>query len=183
MSSCKCLISLPGVESIKATSILKRLIKSYGSESAKGTSYMDFERIHPTPAAIQQQRDTGQFDHLARRWRRNSEVGWGTNARGLGPELRRAGGSEPSLFLHLPELRRGPEPSLFLDCKWSPCVGIVRVLSQTYSEEPWLIEWFEELTLGPPGSGFFGYALYRGGNRVVKVKADHQTPLAAARQL
>ena len=129
---------------------------------------INFNKIHPCPPGLSEEADPAQLfgESPARKW---VSANWGTCAWGFYAELR--DGSDQTTWPF-------PEPSLFVDCKWSPCDGIVRELSRQYPAAPWLVEWSEEQGPGP-GGGFVGYALYRaaGNWRTFGRPVDGRQPL------
>ena len=161
---CSCSISLPGETAAEARATLSEVLARYAFDQPQ-IPYMQggrhfqpppervvrFDRIHPFPPAIDPRGRPVGFDHPSRHW---AIENWGTNAWGFYPKLREASGREASLFI---------------DCKWSPCVGVVGELSRKYPAVPWLVEWSEERG---PQAGFVGWALFHQGRCLARVSAD-----------
>ena len=160
---CSCSLSLPGVPVAAARRTLADVWARYSETNERsGNAMINFNKIHPCPPGLSEEADPAQLfgESPARRW---VSANWGTCAWGFYAELR--DGSDAATWPF-------PEPSLFVDCKWSPCDGIVAELSRQYPTVPWLVEWSEEQG---PGGGFVGYALYRRGMRLAHVQVNHWT--------
>ena len=157
---CSCSLSLPGVPVAAARRTLADVWARYSETNERsGNAMINFNKIHPCPPGLSEEADPAQLfgESPARRW---VSANWGTCAWGFYAELR--DGSDETTWPF-------PEPSLFVDCKWSPCDGIVRELSRQYPAVPWLVEWSEERG---PQAGFVGWALFRRGRCLARVSAD-----------
>ena len=160
---CSCSLSLPGVPVAAARRTLADVWARYSETNERsGNAMINFNKILPCPPGLPDKVPGGMLfgESPAQGWVRNN---WGTSAWGFYAELR--DGSDETTWPF-------PEPSLFVDCKWSPCDGIVAELSRQYPAVPWLVEWSEEQG---PGGGFVGYALYRRGMRLAHVQVNHWT--------
>ena len=165
---CSCSLSLPGVPVAAARRTLADVFARYSEVNERsGNAMINFNKIHPCPPGLSDKVPGGQLfgESPAQGWIRNN---WGTSAWGFYAKLR--DGSDETTWPF-------PEPSLFVDCKWSPCDGIVRELSRQYPAVPWLVEWSEEQGPGP-GGGFVGYALYRRGRELAHVMVDQWTDVS-----
>ena len=168
---CSCSLSLPGVPVAAARRTLADVWARYSETNERsGNAMINFNKIHPCPPGLSEEADPAQLfgESPARKW---VSANWGTCAWGFYAELR--DGSDQTTWPF-------PEPSLFVDCKWSPCDGIVRELSRQYPAVPWLVEWSEEQGPGP-GGGFVGYALYRRGKELAHVMVDQWTDVSLCR--
>lgn len=141
---CYCDVRISGGNAI-SLEIFEDILEKYEEDHC-----LNFEKIAPVPK-IENPKDIWEQVDLYYK-------AWGTRGYGFNVILHSNNVTLPNSDIEIDEI------ILSMECKWSPCDGIVKKLSTFYPNNEFLLEYTEEQ--GP--NAFSGYLVFKNGATIVK---------------